>query len=394
MVTDNWKEMSLGEMFTLQRGFDLPSRLRKQGNVPIVSSAGPYDFHDRYQVEAPGVVTGRYGTIGEVFYIEENFWPLNTTLFVKDFKGNNPHYISYLLRTVDFASHSGKSGVPGINRNDIHELRVSKPPLEEQIAIANVLSDVDVLITSLEKLIDKKLAIKTAAMQLLLTGKKRLPPFDQSHTGYKQTELGEIPGDWQIEPLNRLVISHNSGIYVKKELYGRGNNIAGVGDMYDISKVDGQEFSKAPLTPEDQKKYTLKEGDLIYGESSLVREGIARTVYVTEKGAGTAFAWHTRRYSVTTAKVSPNYLYYYLASKVARDHMITNSIQTALTGINTVAYFACPVILPPLPEQIAIAATLSDMESDIEGIQDRLIKTQNLKKGMMQELLTGRTRLV
>jgi type I restriction enzyme S subunit len=88
-------------------------------------------------------VTGRYGTIGEVFYVEQDFWPLNTTLWVKDFKGNNPKFASFLLRTIDFSSCSDKSSVPGVNRNDLHLILVDLPPLGQQRAIADVLSAFD-----------------------------------------------------------------------------------------------------------------------------------------------------------------------------------------------------------------------------------------------------------
>ena len=149
MGLTEWRRCKLGEALTLQRGFDLPHRLRREGDVPIVSSSGISGTHDRAQVSSPGIVTGRYGTIGQVFYIRENFWPLNTTLYVREFRGNEPLYLSYLLRTIDFASHSGKSGVPGVNRNDIHKLPIVLPPPPEQRAIAETLSDVDGLLGGL-----------------------------------------------------------------------------------------------------------------------------------------------------------------------------------------------------------------------------------------------------
>ena len=173
-----WKTESVGNVATLQRGFDLPSRLRKPGIVPIITSSGIEYRHHEAKVKGPGVVTGRYGTIGEVFFVQQDFWPLNTTLYVRDFHGNNPRFISYLLRTIDFNTHSGKSGVPGVNRNDLHEIIVPLPPtLSEQEAIAEALSDADALIESLEQLLAKKRQIKKGAMQELLTGKKRLPGF-------------------------------------------------------------------------------------------------------------------------------------------------------------------------------------------------------------------------
>src|SRR5947209_973160 len=177
MVSETWRQLSLGEVITLQRGYDLPHKVLKSGTVPSISSSGGIDTHNESRVAGPGVVTGRYGTIGEVFFVSEDFWPLNTTLFVKDFKGNDPLFISFLLRTIDYHSYSGKSGVPGVNRNDLHEIGVSLPPLPEQRAIATALSDVDALITSMDKLIAKKRDIKQATMQQLLTDKTRLPGF-------------------------------------------------------------------------------------------------------------------------------------------------------------------------------------------------------------------------
>ncbi|WP_299428142.1 restriction endonuclease subunit S [uncultured Meiothermus sp.] len=118
-----WREQLLGEVATLQRGFDLPTQERKSGSVPIVSSSGPSDTHSEARVSGPGVVTGRYGTIGQVFYIEQDYWPLNTTLWVKDFHGNLPRYIYYLLQTIDFHQFNDKSSVPGVNRNHVKLIR-------------------------------------------------------------------------------------------------------------------------------------------------------------------------------------------------------------------------------------------------------------------------------
>ena len=142
-MAGEWTELPLGEVITLQRGFDLPSPNRKPGKVPIVSSSGVSDYHSEVGVKGPGVVTGRYGTIGQVFLIKEDYWPLNTTLWVKDFHGNDPQFASYLLRTIDFRSCSDKSSVPGVNRNDLHRIPVLLPPLAEQKAITAVLGTLD-----------------------------------------------------------------------------------------------------------------------------------------------------------------------------------------------------------------------------------------------------------
>jgi type I restriction enzyme S subunit len=152
-------------------------------------------------------------------------------------------------------------------------------------------------------------------------------------------------------------------------------------------------FARVPISERERAKYTLESGDLLYGESSLVREGIARTVYVTARGAGTAFAWHTRRYSIDKEILISAYLYYYLQTQPARKHMIDQSIQTAITGINTVAYFACPVPIPPLAEQRAIARALGDVDALLGALTQLIAKKRDLKQAATQQLLTGRTRL-
>jgi len=144
MASDtDWKEVSLGEVIELKRGYDLPKDKRSAGNVPIVSSSGVSDFHSEAMVKGPGVVTGRYGTIGEVFYVSDDYWPLNTTLYVRDFKGNDPRFISYFLKTLDFQSYSDKGAVPGINRNHLHLAKVRIPGKSTQKSIARVLSSLD-----------------------------------------------------------------------------------------------------------------------------------------------------------------------------------------------------------------------------------------------------------
>ena len=117
VIPEDWEVKRLGDIATLQRGYDLPYRFRKPGPFPIVTSSGIEDAHDEARVKGPGVVTGRYGTIGKVFWVQGDFWPLNTTLYVRNFHGNDRLFISYLLCTIDFHTHSGKSGVPGVNRN-------------------------------------------------------------------------------------------------------------------------------------------------------------------------------------------------------------------------------------------------------------------------------------
>lgn len=132
----DWTIAALGVVIALHRGFDLPDEDRGDGDIPVISSGGISGKHSHSACDPPGVVTGRYGTIGEVFYSDVPYWPLNTTLFVSEFRGNDPRWVYHLLATIPLDVDSAKSAVTGINRNVVGRLRVPKPPGMEQRAIA------------------------------------------------------------------------------------------------------------------------------------------------------------------------------------------------------------------------------------------------------------------
>jgi type I restriction enzyme S subunit len=130
----------LGELLTLHRGYDLPERERLQGEVPIVSSSGSSGTHSVAKVQPPCIVTGRYGTLGEVFFMDVPCWPLNTTLYVSDFKGTDPYYAFFLLRSLDLAAQNSAGAVPGVNRNALHLLPISVPDSTTQATFGGIVA--------------------------------------------------------------------------------------------------------------------------------------------------------------------------------------------------------------------------------------------------------------
>lgn len=142
----SWQSCRLGDVLTLKRGHDLPEHSRLDGVVPVVSSSGVTGYHKEAKAKAPGVVTGRYGTLGEVFYLEEDYWPLNTALYVVDFKGNDPRFLAYFLKNVLKGYQSNKAAVPGVDRNVLHEIIVLAPDRDTQVHISAILSAYDDLI--------------------------------------------------------------------------------------------------------------------------------------------------------------------------------------------------------------------------------------------------------
>lgn len=141
-----WCKNKLGNVITLKRGYDLPSYQRNEGTVPIISSSGITGYHNISMVKGPGVITGRYGTLGEVFFVKEDFWPLNTALYVQDFHNNNPQFIFYFLKQILSNTASDKAAVPGVNRNDLHARDILFPDIDLQKKIADTLSAYDELI--------------------------------------------------------------------------------------------------------------------------------------------------------------------------------------------------------------------------------------------------------
>ena len=128
------------EIITLQRGYDLPNQNRIPGDIPLISSNGTTAMVKDYKCIGPGVITGRSGTIGNVFYTNNNYWPLNTTLYVKDFHGNNPQYISYWLSTFNLQKYANGASVPTLNRNELTGLICTVHSLSNQQHIVNTIS--------------------------------------------------------------------------------------------------------------------------------------------------------------------------------------------------------------------------------------------------------------
>ena len=174
--SEPWVEKKLESVAPLQRGFDLPTHKIKAGKIPVVYSNGICAYHNEGKCIAPGVITGRSGTIGNFTYISTGeYWPHNTSLWVTCFHDNAPMFIYYLYSTLRFDKYVGASGVPSLNRNAIHDIKLLIPSdRNEQTAIASVLTSMDNEIYALEAKKAKFEQIKQGMMQQLLTGKIRL----------------------------------------------------------------------------------------------------------------------------------------------------------------------------------------------------------------------------
>ncbi len=200
----SWRLRRLGDVLTLKRGHDLPEHSRQDGDVPVVSSSGITGYHKEAKATAPGVVTERYGTLGEVFFLDRDYWSLNTALYVVDFKGNDPRFSAYFLKHALKDYQSDKAAVPGVDRNVLHELRVRVPDVTTQLRIASILSTYGDLIEN-----NRRMALLEESARLLYREwfvRLRFP-------GHEHTRVVDgVPEGWERRTLSGLTSFLKRGI--------------------------------------------------------------------------------------------------------------------------------------------------------------------------------------
>ncbi len=297
-----WEPMPLGEFVTLKRGYDLPSSLRVDGSVPVVSSSGVTGYHDTAKTKGPGVVTGRYGTLGEVFFIEEDFWPLNTALYVQDFKGNDPRFSAYFLKSVLPRTASDKAAVPGVNRNHLHALTVRVThDVGEQRTIASLLSAYDDL-------------VETNRRRIRLLEQAARAHYEEwfvhfRFPGHARVSITDgIPEGWRRARLSELVTTQ----------YGFTESATDrpVGPKFlrgkDINKTSYIDWSAVPYCSErelDFDKYALKTDDIV-----VVRMADPGKVAIIEGQQVAVFASYLVRLSrKVEVDIAPLYLFFVLS---------------------------------------------------------------------------------
>ena len=361
---DEWRECDISDLCLLQRGFDLTEATRKHGTVPVYSSSGLAYFHCEAKLQPPSVITGRKGQLGRVYFVEEPCWPHDTTLWVKDFKGNDPRFISIFLGAFRLERFDAATSVPTLNRNNLvgHAIRI--PPLQEQRVIAAALGDIDALLAGLDRLIAKKRDLKQAAMQQLLTGQTRLPGFQ---------------GEWEVTRLGDVLKFQVGFPFGSADFNDKGQGVRLVKNR-DL-KSDDQEFHYSGTC---DPSFQVRNDDVLVGMDgdflpcrwtkgpALLNQRVGRIVPLT--GLDRTFA------------------FYYLIAPLKEIEIATASTTVKHLSHGDIESIEKP--LPKVPEQTAIATVLSDMDAELTALEARRDKIRALKQGMMQELLTGRTRLV
>jgi len=361
-----WRDCDISDLCQLQRGFDLTEATRERGAVPVYSSSGISYFHSEAKLQPPSVITGRKGLLGRVFFVEEPCWPHDTTLWVKDFKGNDPQFVALFLRAFRLERFDAATSVPTLNRNNLVGHPIKIPALPEQCAIASTLSDVDALLSGLDRFIAKKRDLKQAAMQQLLTGQTRLPGFSEE---WRPVEFGDIA---TIRNAKVVSSSTPAGMQcVELESIGQGSG-----------RLLGSIEATGPSS-----KYSFKKNDVLFGR---LRAYLRKYWLAQFDGICSTEIWPL---IPRDQRLCAGYLHLLVQTHGFIDAAGV-SYGTHMPRSDWTVLGKCSVLLPPLPEQTAIAATLSDMDAELAALEARRDKTRLLKLGMMEELLTGKTRLI
>ncbi|WP_213239332.1 restriction endonuclease subunit S [Citrobacter braakii] len=255
----------LGDLITLKRGYDLPEKVRVVGPYPVISSAGISGYHNEFKVEGPGVVTGRYGTLGEMYYAEGRYWPHNTALYVQDFKGNDPKYIYYLLGCLGRIRTSDKSAVPGVNRNELHEMEIpaiSDPSV--QLKVRKVLETIDKKI-ALNNRINAELEAMAKTLYDYWFVQFDFPdangkPYKTSggKMEYNATLKREIPGGWNVKTLSQI-----ANITMGQSPAGESYNDEGNGTLFFQGSTDFGWLFPSPRQYTTSPARMAKKGDIL-----------------------------------------------------------------------------------------------------------------------------------
>ena len=201
---NEWRRVKFKDFVALNRGFDLPIQNRVTGKYPVIASTSITDFHSDFKVKGPVVTTGRSGALGEVLYFDYESWPLNTTLYSKNFYGNDPKFVYYKLKTLDLAQYNSGSGVPTLNKNHLDTIEIKIPNLETQQKIASVLSAYDDLIENN----NKRIKVLEQMAQKLYTEwfvNFKFPDHEKvKMVDSGNPDFGMVPEGWEVKKLSEI----------------------------------------------------------------------------------------------------------------------------------------------------------------------------------------------
>jgi type I restriction enzyme S subunit len=382
-VPEGWKQKVVGDVVTLQYGKSPKDVFDDDGEYPVIGTGGITGYANTYLHEGETTVIGRKGTINKPSYISGKFWAIDTTYYAERYRGADPRWFFYTLQDTDLTRYNEASGVPSLSRDTLYSISIKFPPLPEQKKIASILTAVDEVIEKTESQIAKLQDLKTGMMQELLT--KGI-----GHTEFKDSPVGRIPVGWEVkalkDTLHRLIdCEHKTAPYVDESDYLviRTGNVRNGEIVYDDMKF---------TTPEGFEEWTKRsvpgEGDILF-----TREAPAGESCLVPKGKKMCLGQRMVLLKPDNSKMLSGFLSWYLVSQFARLEIYRLSIGTTVTRINIEDIYKIPCVLPSTEEQHSICTAIDSISNRISKAELQLNKIKSTKRGLMQDLLTGKVRV-
>jgi type I restriction enzyme S subunit len=343
-----WLETTIGEQVTLQRGIDITKAEQTIGTVPVVSSGGISSYHDEAPVRGPGVVLGRKGVVGSVYYIESDYWPHDTTLWVKDFHGNEPRFVFYFFKQMAprLAGMDVGSANPTLNRNHVHPIATSWPPLTEQRAIAQMLGTLDDKIElnrgmnqtleAMARALFKSWFVDFDPVRAKAEGRDPgLPKEISDHfpTRFEDSTLGEIPDGWEVRGLDQIGRFLN-GLALQKHppRDGRSLPVIKIAQLR-AGDVRGADRASADLDPD----YIVEDGDVLFSWSGSLE------CVVWAAGMG---ALNQHLFKVTSEDLPRWFYYFWIQEHLPRFRHIAAGKATTMGHIQRHHLSQAKVVVP------------------------------------------------
>ncbi|MBP7794782.1 MAG: restriction endonuclease subunit S [Candidatus Saccharicenans sp.] len=379
-IPKEWGLVRLGEVISLKYGKGLSEKKRTTGPFPVVGSNGIIGYHNQSLIQGPGIVVGRKGSIGSVSWVDLDFWPIDTTYYVAVLRQDvDLRWLYFSLLKLNLQRLGQADVVPGLRRELVHILMFPFPPLTEQKKIADILWTVDETIQKVGQAIEKTQKLKEGLMQQLLT--KGI-----GHREFNKTDSGMIPKTWELKRLKEISVDFVSGgtPSTSKDEYWNGDIPWMTSAFITEREVKtGQRF----ITSEGLKKSATK---IVPKNNLLVatRVGIGKAAV---NRIDIAISQDLTGVIIDNNKAIPDFLYWHIVNDEKRLKSMAQG--STIKGILREDLQKISLPLPPLPEQQKIAEILSSVDKRIETLRKRKERLEKVKKGLMEDLLTGKKRV-
>lgn len=390
MLPMEWDIKPAKDLMKIETGSRNTEHKSDYGQYPFFVRSQQVERIDSYHYDCEAVLTAGDGVgTGKVFhYIHGKFDAHQRVYVMSNFDGISGKYFFYFFGKnfgAEVSKYTAKSSVDSVRRDMIAEMLIPVPTEGEQKRIYESISDVEKLIESLEMQIAKKKAIKQGAMQELLTGKKRLPGFSGEWQTFAFGELFDfIPNNAftraQMSESGKVKNIHYGDILTKYGAYVDGNSNA---IPYISREVDLARFAE---------RCYLQSGDIIIADTAE-DESVGKALEVVNVNFPILAGQHTLMCR-PKIKFADKFLGYYLNAACYHDQLLPYIVGTKVSSVSKASVAQTKLVVPEYEEQQAIAEILSNMDSEIEALEQKLAKYRQVKQGMMQQLLTGKIRLV